>query len=653
MSSVTITWTGRNPDRAGRERLVAALEAFALASNALLPLLEPPLRLDGPVEGTVLVLLTPAQQDLLREAFGNDEAVSEALRCVGGTLVSSDWTPPATDDVAAAIERATGVPLQRRGTGVKWFLRLPKANLHGIQWRVCDSRFPFDPSLTVGFVHLVLPEMPLLDGLLLEVQGHIHAVAFDDPSLGPADWHLARPSIRLRYYLESWFERFLSWVRIFHVPDLRTEGYWDDAFWQGFSRGVRYRSRYEKRSSGGLEGRIAGELFVEFRREARLWGLERPACRAEADLARENDRLSAQLGTAAAHERPRVLRALAIGLTKRAALLEGWPGRETEAEALSASARETFARLDTEGTQVDRSISLAESRLLDAQLVDPHGEDDDARRGEAISQGLAALSEVPSCQRPPGLEARFRLQLARMALAAESRASALDEAEQAVSLWEEADRTNLVAEDFVGFAVALSVACDARELPSNPVEGVDRLQSGLARLRKMRAGVTPVSAEEAAALSKLGVRQHELARTEDARTTLRSAEAAHLAVLRRVDSSPWLWRDSRMDGLQHLAEIEAARGRPEVALRYLSTLLSLADDAGTRPVSALRLVAEIELGRGRYTEAAEAARDGLEAVYPSSVPSSADASALARILREVRRRDLRALADAPVPGDPF
>lgn len=114
------------------------------------------------------------------------------------------------------------------------------------------------------------------------------------------------------------------------------------------------------------------------------------------------------------------------------------------------------------------------------------------------------------------------------------------------------------------------------------------------------------------------IRQHTLERTEDARATLRSAEAA--------------------------------RGKTEVALRRLSTLLSLADVAGARPFDALRLIAEIELGRGRFAEAAEAAQDGLEAVYPATVPP-ADTSAAAGILREARRRDARALADARGPGD--
>lgn len=651
MSSVTMTWTGRIPDRAGRERLIAALEPFALASNALLPLPEPPLHLDAPVEGTVLILLTPAQRSRLTEAFRNREALLAALRSVGGTLVSSDWIPPASDELVAEIARDVGVPLFRRPDEY-WFLRLPKANLHGIQWRICEPRSPFDASLTVGFVHLVIPELPLLDGTLFEVQGAFHHEAFDDPALGPADWRLSRPNVHLRYYLESWFERFLSWVRLFHVPDLRTEGYGDDVGWLGFERAARYRSRYERGRQRGLETRLAAELLAEFRREARSWGLKRPAHAAEADLTTENRRLSTLLDSADERERPRLLRALADGLQEQAELLTDWPGRESEAEALSVAAGDASARLDAERTHEDRLIVLAERHLADAQGTERDDEDEDTLRSEALSRGFATLSIVPAERRPPGLEAQFRLQFARKALAERKWAAALDAAEQAVSRWENADRMSLVAKDFAGFAAALSVAADARELLASLEECVERFRLGLERLRVMRAGVMQVSGEEAVALAKLGARQRMLGRTEDARATLRSAEASHVVLLRKADGSPWLWRGSRMEVLQHLAELETARGEPEIALRHLSTLLSIADEAGGRPVAALRLIAEIELGRGRFTEAAEAARDGLEAVYPVTVPPSADASALAEILREARRRNPRALVDAPVPGAP-
>lgn len=703
MASVTITWTGSVPDRAGRERLIAALEPFAAVSNALLTVPEPPLRLDGLIEGTVLVLLSPVQQSRLTENFGSREALSAALGEVGGALVSSDWTPPATDDLASAIERAAGVPLQRRGLGEKWFLRLPKAELHGIQWLICDPRFPFEPGLTVGFVHLVLPGIPHLDGLLVEVQGDIHNEAFDDPSLGPVDCRLARPNIHLRYYLESWFERFLSWVRFFHVPDLRTEGHCDDAGWYGFERQVRYLSRYERGSRGDLEAAIAAALLRDFGREAGSWGLARSHPEAEAARAEENARLCKLLETAEASERPLLLRALTDALKEHAWLLEGWPNREDEFATLLKAHRERRAQLESERTPEEQLISFAEERLIAGTWCP---EEDDERRWEealsayhahwdileedaltrrageteagdpaladarnasaepeppvhpavvrarALTEGIEALSKVPAARRPPGLEAHFRLQLARKALGERAWVTALEEAERAISRWEVADGSQLVAADWKGIAVAHSVAADAREGLGRPEEAVERLHSGLERLREGRADVTGAFEEEAAAFAALGMRQRALGRAEDARASFLSAEDVHLALLGQADGSPWLWRDCRMDVLQHVAELEAARGEPSVALRHLATLLSIADEAGARPVAALRLIAEIELRRGRYAEAAEAARDGLEAVYPRSTPPSPDAAALDELLRDIRRLDSRALADAPVSGAP-
>ena len=67
---------------------------------------------------------------------------------------------------------------------------------------------------------------------------------------------------------------------------------------------------------------------------------------------------------------------------------------------------------------------------------------------------LEALSKVPAERRPPGLEAQFRLQLARKTLAEKGWVTALEESERALSFWEAADVTQLVAADWEGIAVA-------------------------------------------------------------------------------------------------------------------------------------------------------------------------------------------------------
>lgn len=653
MGSVVVTWEGWNRDRRSRERLVAALEPFAAVSNAFLPMPEPPLRLDGPVEGIALALLSPVQQSRLTESFGSREALSAALREVGGAVVSSDWPPPATDDPAGALGGAAGVPLRRRGRGEKWFLRLPNAELHGIQWRICDPRSPFEPGLAVGFVHLVVPGVPLLDGLLFEVQEAAHPEAFDDPSLGRADWRLARPNICLRHYLETWFGRFLSWVRFFHVPDLRTEGRREDAGWHSFERAVRYRSRYESGSGNGLEARIAGELLAEFRREAHLWGLGRLKERMVADGAGGRSCLSASVFPADARERPSVLRALADGLRMQGRLFAARPGRESGVGTVSAVTGDPSTRFDAESSSDKRGIALAEKRLNDARWLLEKGDGmDKARFGEALSEGFAALSKVPPRRRTPGLEAHFRLQFARKALGERRWAAAIEEAERAVSLWEAVDATRLVAVDWKGIAAAHSIAADAREALGRLDQAVEGLRAGLERLQERRSDAMKAPLEEAAALAALGMRQRALGRPEDARASFLGAEAVHAALVQQQDAWPWLWRDSRMDVLQHLAGLEAASGEPDAALAHLATLLSLSAEAGARPVAALRFIAEIEFRRGRYAEAAEAARDGLEAAYPRSTPPSPDASALEELLREIRRHDPRTLADAPVSDAP-
>lgn len=708
MGSVRVTWEGRNRDRHTRERLVEALEPFALASNAFLPEPRPPLRLDGPVEGTALFLLPPVVVALLNESLEEREATASAVERAGGSLFPSDWRPAFSCSETLGIPDLPDLcnsasPAPERSSHAKWFVRLPSPNLHGIQWWVCDPRHPFTPGLDVGFVHLVFPEAPLLDGLLFETQGEIRSEAFDEPALGAADWHLARPSIGLRYFLEGWFDRFLSWVRFFHFPGLRTWTHHENAARYGFERAARYRLRYEKSSRSDLEAAVAAELLNEFRQETRTWGLERSHTEAEAVRAKENARLASLLESGGPSERPRLLRAMAEGLKDQAWLLEHWPGREGEYAALRKAYEERLEQLESERTPEEQLIAFAEERLragtwcseeedelewkealsaYDAHWVDldeeagtrraTGAEADDAAlaqaraerpepqqpvhpaivRARALTEGLEALSTVAAERRPPGLEARFRLQLARKALAEKGWAAALDEAERALSFWEAADVTQHVAADWEGIAFAHSVAADARAALGRLEEAVEHLQSGLVRLRERRADVTGASAEEAASLASLGARQRALGRPEDARASFLSAEAAHLALLEQADSSPWRWRDCRLDVLQRLAELEAERGEPAVALRHLATLLSIEHGAGARAVAALRLVAEIELRRGRFAEAAEAARDGLQAVHPVTVPPSSDSRALEEVLREVRRRDPRGLSESVVSGAP-
>jgi hypothetical protein len=35
-----------------------------------------------------------------------------------------------------------------------------------------------------------------------------------------ADWYIECPFVHLRYYLESWFDNFLSWIKLFFIADL-------------------------------------------------------------------------------------------------------------------------------------------------------------------------------------------------------------------------------------------------------------------------------------------------------------------------------------------------------------------------------------------------------------------------------------------------
>ena len=151
MSRVTVWWSGRNRNRESRCRLVAAVSPFAEAGRALFPGEDVVLRFDGPVTGTALFRL-PADIRRRLNSIETFESSANALKEVGGVLI--------------------GIPNPVSGTGapLAWILRLPGANLHGIQWTVFDNCSLYRGTDRVGFVHLVHPQVPLFDGLMFDVQ---------------------------------------------------------------------------------------------------------------------------------------------------------------------------------------------------------------------------------------------------------------------------------------------------------------------------------------------------------------------------------------------------------------------------------------------------------------------------------------------------
>ena len=657
MPSVVVSWNGRSPNRSEREHLIAALEPFAAASATLFPEPSPLLRFDGPVEGTALFLLSRKLQETLRASVQDREFTAEALRKCGGALVPLQGEADYDGEVRT-----------------RWLLRLPNANLHGLQWRVYDPRDLYAGADLAGFVHLVLPESPLLDGLLFEVQTDLHYTLFDDPSLGPAEWRLAQPGIHLRYYLESWFDRFLSWVRFFHVPSLRTNGYQEDSGWPGFERSARFRLRYEGLSRGELESGLAGELLEDFRQEAGSWSLycgagpDRPVYEIEFEAAQENARLAALAssdGSDGSDDRASTLQALADGLLERARLLETWPGRAMEYQACLAEADGCLAELRTLRSSEDDLVALARQRLEaathDFPTEDDLVENEDAPVGSdaepadcpsPLQEGFAALLAVPVARRPVLLEARYRLLLADGHLGAEGFAAALEEADRACSLFEATDPARLETADFARATTAHVVAALALEKLGRLEEAVDRLLSGVKRSRERRAGRADDSGEEAFAFVHAAELQTTLGRTAEARRSYVLAEAAYRVLSQGADRYARRWIASRMEMLRRLSLLESDEGNLEAALKHLAALLAFAGQTDGWATLVLRRIAEIELDRGRYVEAADAAVAGLAVVDPFIEEPSEDAAALEEILREARRCDPRLLADVPVSGTP-
>ena len=72
----------------------------------------------------------------------------------------------------------------------------------------------------MSFVFLECPELPFLDGRLIEINSIEDCPRGENETLPSATAYLGCPTIHLRYFLEDWTDCLFSWVKFFFVGDL-------------------------------------------------------------------------------------------------------------------------------------------------------------------------------------------------------------------------------------------------------------------------------------------------------------------------------------------------------------------------------------------------------------------------------------------------
>ncbi len=100
-------------------------------------------------------------------------------------------------------------------------LAIEQAHIAGINFHLYDPRQLYPGEDRASFVFLHCPTIPFLDGCICEAVHKDTPGLIDFGGLPPADWYLRCPEVHLRYYLEDWFDQFLSWAKFFFMPELR------------------------------------------------------------------------------------------------------------------------------------------------------------------------------------------------------------------------------------------------------------------------------------------------------------------------------------------------------------------------------------------------------------------------------------------------
>jgi hypothetical protein len=136
------------------------------------------------------------------------------------------WSVPTCSEIKKASgpkPRGAGVvcePLDNDRYSPLLALKLRRLHIRGMDFRLFDPRVLYPDEDRVSFVFLESESAPFLTGLLGFVHDRDRCVGSPNPYVRAADWYIECPFVHLRYYLESWFDDFLSWIKLFFIADL-------------------------------------------------------------------------------------------------------------------------------------------------------------------------------------------------------------------------------------------------------------------------------------------------------------------------------------------------------------------------------------------------------------------------------------------------
>jgi hypothetical protein len=208
MASVAVVWKGNCHDPRTRSRLLGHLHRLARRSDEYL-------RLRQPERPRVLDVMNQQRGGGVR-ARANIETIDQEI---SGTILISGFVSPDSEALIAEARRA-GLGLVDDPEGkAPPLIAIERARLRGLDFKLFDPRGLYPGADRMSFVFLECPELPLLDGRLVEVANGEDCLASGAETLRGADYYLCAPSVHLRYYLEDWTDCLFSWIKFFFLSE--------------------------------------------------------------------------------------------------------------------------------------------------------------------------------------------------------------------------------------------------------------------------------------------------------------------------------------------------------------------------------------------------------------------------------------------------
>ncbi len=164
-------------------------------------------RFDQSITGRVLLGPSLMLLDQLNPAIQRSaQRISGPNTWPGDTLAASLAFSSKTDEHRYAVQTQT-------------------VKLRGIAFRLYDPRGLYPGKDWMSFAFVEAPELPELNGQIVQVLSRQACQEQSGEWLQNADWAIDTPSVHLRYYLEEWFDLLMTWIKVFFISDLE---YWRD-----------------------------------------------------------------------------------------------------------------------------------------------------------------------------------------------------------------------------------------------------------------------------------------------------------------------------------------------------------------------------------------------------------------------------------------